>query len=115
MTTYDIVQLDCRLEENANVIQRALAKIKPLSKYAGDVVPMDKVEKCMKVLCNKYGYTVSISMDPVSNSNFPIWQCSVVKCDRLVSSGSNVFGCSLYEAIAKAVILMYSRARRCSK
>lgn len=115
MTTNEILQLDCRLKENECIIQRVLRKIKPLASCPDGQVPLSKLERCMHVLARKYDYVLSIHADVGSNSEAIIWRCSVLKYGRTVATGSNVFGCSVYEAIAKAVILMYSHSRRVSK
>lgn len=115
MKTSEIVQLDCREKENEVIIQQVLRKIKPLASCPDGRIPIAKLERCMQVLCNKYGYTVSLYMDPESNKSFPIWRCYVIMRSASITAGTNVFGCSAYEAMAKAVILMYSHSRRASK
>lgn len=114
MKTSEILQLDCRIKENEDVIQRVLRKIKPLASCPEGRVPIDKLERCMQVLSRKHDFVVTLSADTESNRLFVVWRCTIVRYGQSVVSGSNVFGCSVYEAIAKAVISMYSYSRRAS-
>lgn len=115
MKTSEILQLDCRVEENQEIIQRVLRKIKPLASCPEGQVPIGKLERCMQILSRKHDFVVTLNADTESNKSFIVWRCSVIRYGQSVMSGSNVFGCSVYEAVAKAVILMYSCSRRFSK
>lgn len=115
MKTGEILQLDCRTKENREIIQRVLRQIKPLASCPDGQIPLQKLERCMQVLCRKYDYVVSLYADPESNAEYIVWRCSVLRYGRTLTSGSNVFGCSVYEAIAKAVITMYAHTRRTGK
>ena len=45
MTTNQILQLDCRIQSNADIIENVLRKIKPLAKSPeGQQVPLEKLE-----------------------------------------------------------------------
>ena len=55
MKTEDIINLDCRKEENKEIIQKVLRKIKPLSRYPdGCDIPFEAIEKAITVMCKKY-------------------------------------------------------------
>lgn len=114
MTTSQILQLDCRLQSNAEIIEKVLRKIKPLSKSPeGQPVPLEKLEKCIKVLCNKYNYIIPyVYPDLVSGGDkMVIWKCRIVDRQTIDDVGIT-YGCTLYECIAKAVILLYSKTRK---
>lgn len=113
MTTSQILQLDCRIQSNAEIIEKVLRKIKPLSKSLEDQpVPLEKLEKCIKVLCNKYNYIVpAIYPDLKSGDKVVIWKCRIVD-GRTIDDVGIAYGCTLYECIAKAVILLYSKTRK---
>ena len=49
MKTEQILNLDFRKEENQGIIQKVLRKIKPLSKYSDEVVPIEAIEKLVRV------------------------------------------------------------------
>ena len=49
------MNLDCRKEENKEIIQKVLRKIKPLSKYSvGECIPISALEKAITVMTKKY-------------------------------------------------------------
>lgn len=112
MTTSQILELDCRIEENKETIQKVLKQIKPLAKCPeGKKIPLQKIERCFKVLCNKYGTYISFMYpDTQSNDKYVIWQCDI-RDARKQKIGTS-YGCTFYECIAKAVILIYSKTRR---
>lgn len=113
MRTSEILELDYREHDDRLVVQNVLRKIKPFVNIPKSVeVPVVKLEKCLQVLSRKYDYVVSIHLDPVSNNSAPIWRCAVVRYGQSVGSGTNVWGTSLYEVLAKAIILMYGASRR---
>jgi hypothetical protein len=49
MTIKEIINLDCRVKENKESIQRALRKIKPLSNYSEDSFRKGR-KACMEVI-----------------------------------------------------------------
>lgn len=113
MQIHKVLEMDCRGSQEMDAIQILLRKIKPLAKAPEDKwVPMYLVERCAQVLCRKYDFELSISMDPVSNVSSPIWRLSVRRKGKQVESGANVWGTSLYEVMAKGTILMYDITRR---
>lgn len=113
MTTKQILQLDCRIQSNAEIIEKVLRKIKPLSKVPdGQQVPLEKLERCIKVLCNKYDYFIpAIYPDLESGDKIVIWKCRIVDHQTLNDIGI-AYGCTFYECITKAVILLYSMTRK---
>lgn len=109
MTTNQIMELDCREEENREIIQKVLKKIGPLSKYSEEEqVPFEKVEKLVTVLSKRYNMRVRDFVPDVwSNSNESIWRATIINDDDLVTI-KLVYGLSVYEVFAKAAICMYS-------
>ena len=74
MKTKDIINLDCREDENKIKIQMALRKIKPFSKIdMEEEVSLDKLEKILRLLCNKYKILIWVFMDPASTDDYIIW------------------------------------------
>ena len=53
MKTMELLNLDCTKEENAEIIQKALKRIKPFSKCEGDV-ELEKLEKFIQKISVKY-------------------------------------------------------------
>lgn len=107
MTTDQILQLDCREEDNCRIIQKALKQIKPLSKEVG-ILPLEKIEKLITVLSKRYNMRVrELVPDVWSNSGETIWMAVVID-DISLQTSNLVFGLSVYEALAKTAICMYS-------
>lgn len=109
MTTEQLLELDCRAEENKEKIKKALKKIKPLKKY--DVAPLEALEKCLKLLGRKYGITCrEISSDIISGEDI-IWRSTIFDMYNL-NTIRTVYGCTMYEALAKTVIAVFVETRR---
>lgn len=112
MKTKEILDLDCRLEENEKTIQQVLRQIKPLSKCKDDKVPIEKLEKCIKVLCVRYQiFPRQIFPDVFAAHEDIIWKFEAVDLmdfnNKLVCYGRN-----LYEVLAKATIGLYAMTRK---
>lgn len=109
MTTNQIMELDCREEENREIIQKVLKKIGPLSKYSEEEqVPFEKVEKLVTVLSKRYNMRVRDFVPDVwSNSNESIWRATIID-DNDLRTIKLVYGLSVYEVFAKTAICMYS-------
>lgn len=110
MTTEDIMQLDCREERNRNIIQKALKKIKPLSRYDG-VVPIEKLELCIKKYCDKYKYYYRLYPDTDAADDCIVWKGVILDSSNLKQIGV-AYGRTLYEVISKSVIKLYSITRK---
>lgn len=113
MTTKQVLELDCRIEENRETIQRVLRQIKPLAKCPdGQQIPFSKLERCLKVICNNYNLFVrSLFPDVYASDKDIIWRSVTVDLQTLDEVGV-AYGCTLYECIAKTVILLYSKTRK---
>lgn len=115
MTTKQVIELDCQVDENMQVLQKVLKQIKPLAKYSEEV-PQWAIEKVIHSMCHKYKLWVrEIAQDPWSNSKFDIWRVSVFLDDESLSYEQGklqpIFGATIYEALAKAAVLIYSTVK----
>lgn len=110
MTTKQILDLDCTVEQNMEVLQKALRKIGPLSKYEFEEVPQWAIEKVVHNMCHKYELWVrEIAQDPWSNAKMDIWRVTLVEDGKSNSwDGIKIFGASIYETLAKTAIQIYS-------
>ena len=109
----EILQLDCRIDSNAETVQQILGKIKPFKKYneKGKKVPLKQLEKAIKQFGKKTDIIVhSLVPDIYSNDSLVIWRCEIINTTNL-SKIATVYGCSLYEVMAKATIILYSKAK----
>lgn len=112
MKTSEILDLDCRIPENEEIIQSVLRQIKPLSKCNGDKIPIEKLEKCIKVLCVKYQiFPRQISPDVFASDKNIIWKFEAVDIIDL-NVILKCYGRNLYEVLAKATIGLYAMTRK---
>ena len=112
MRTSEIVNLDYRLEENRQTIQKALQKIVPLKGDTNADVQLQVIEKLITLLSKKYAMSIKHFMPDVhSNSKWTIWYATVIN-DTNFEILRNVHGLSLYEVFAKAAIYMYSQRKK---
>lgn len=112
MKTKDIIQLDCRKQENREIIQKVLRQIKPLAKCSEEQIPLVKVEKCLGILCDRYKINIQgIYPDiAVTDNKQIVWRCVAVNQNTFETIGTT-YGCTLYECICKMTILLYSKTR----
>lgn len=108
MKTKEILELDYSQSENKKIIQKALKKIKPFSKYEDEDVKMCKIEKFIGVAVKKYDLCVrDISFAGITIDNKCIYSLHLINESKL-QYFDTVYGCELYELIAKAAIYIYS-------
>lgn len=110
MKTYDILALDYRENESREIIQKVLKKIKPLSKCISNV-PLEKIERCAKVICEKYNYWLRFYSDTASGDDCIVWRCEVFDSNDLQLI-KKIYGCTFYECMSKVVIYLYSIIKR---
>lgn len=113
MTTKEILNLDCRIKENKETIQKVLRKIKPLSKCSDEYdIPIEAIEKAITVMCKKYTlYISNLSSDTQSNEKNLIWSTSV-RNDKTFECIAFIYGITLYELLAKIAIAMYAEIKK---
>ena len=111
MKTEQILNLDYRKEENKEIIQKVLRKIKPLSKYSEEEqIPLEVIEKLIKVLCQKYEITPQWMSMAYHDSALAIYSVGVKTTTKHEWLG-NVYGMCLYETFAKLAIKIYSEIK----
>ena len=113
MKTEQIMNLDCRKEENKEIIQKVLRKIKPLSKYSVDkCIPISALEKAITVMTKKYNMHIrEFVLDIQSNEKSGIWRVVIIN-DNDLSTLEVIYGITLYEAFAKATIRLYAEVKK---
>lgn len=110
MKTSEILELDYREEKSKSIIQKVLRKIKPLSKYSDDEdIPLDAIENVIRIMSYKYRYRVQLSEDVYASNRYGIWQSFIVVDDY---TAIKCYGISIYEALAKTAIYMYSKVKK---
>lgn len=113
MKTEQILNLDYRNEEGRKIIQKVLVKIKPLSKYSDEhtEVPLEAIEKLIRVLNQKYEITPQWMMMSMHESNETIYSIGVKTTTNHKWLGT-VYGMCLYEVFAKLAIKMFSEIKQ---
>ena len=111
MKTNEILELDFRKKENKEIIQKVLRKIKPLSKCSGEQIPVEKLEKCLKVLTLKYAIQIQwITITNSKDADEMLFKLSLLDSHNYKWLG-NVYGQTFYEVISKTIIKMYSEIK----
>ena len=109
MRVRDILQLDCREEENKEVIQNMLKKIKPFSKYEDEDVEISKIEKFIGVAVKKYDlYVRDIMFASIVTDNNEILYNLHLYRESDLQIICEIYGCELYELMAKTAIYIYA-------
>lgn len=111
MKTEDILNLDYRKEENQEIIQKVLKKIKPLSRYTDVEVPLEMIEKFIGAMCKKYEVTPQWMRMTYEEPMMSIYSIGVKTTDDHKWLG-DVYGMCLYEAFAKLAIKIYSEIKK---
>lgn len=113
MTTKEVMNLDCREEENKEIIQKVLRQIKPLSRYSDECeIPFEAIEKAIVVMTKKYNLRVAEFMPDVwSNKEHVIWRAMLIN-DTNYKTIDMVYGITLYEVFAKTAIRLYAEVKK---
>ena len=113
MTTKEVMNLDCREEQNKEIIQKVLRQIKPLSKYSDEYeIPFDAIQKAITVMCKKYMMRVNnLVPDMWSNDERTIWRVWIIN-DTNLKTIDMVYGITLYEVFAKTAIRLYAEVKK---
>lgn len=113
MTTKEVMNLDCRKEENKEIIQKVLRQIKPLSRYSDECeIPFEAIEKAIVVMSKKYNMRVREFMPDVwSNEDHTIWRATLIN-ETNYKTIDTVFGITLYEVFAKTAIRLYAEVKK---
>lgn len=111
MKTEQILNLDYRKEENKEIIQKVLRKIKPLSKYSDEInIPIEAIEKLVRVLVQKYEITPQWMTMSYFEPILGLYSIGVKTTTDHKWLGT-VYGMCLYEVFAKLAIKMYSEVK----
>ena len=112
MTTNQILNLDCRKEENKEIIQKALKLIKPFRKYDENTnVKQSDLEKLIRIICLKYNIRIhSLRAELFSNETEIIWKATLINESNLKME-QFIYGLSTYEVLAKICIKMHKMVK----
>ena len=109
MRVRDILQLDCREEENKEVIQNMFKKIQAFSTYENEDVEISKIEKFIGVAIKKYDlYVRDIMFASIVTDNNEILYNLHLYRESDLQIICEIYGCELYELMAKTAIYIYA-------
>lgn len=114
MKTEQILDMDCRTKEGMGVIQSALHKIPILDKkHYGEEIPLESIEKVIESISRKYCVEIQY-ITPSYREETVIYSASLkdTKAQKEFKWIGNVYGCCIYEIMAKALIKMYSDVKK---
>lgn len=109
MTTNEILNLDYNVMSNRELIQKAMTKIKPLSKYSDEFVPLIEIERAINMITKKYLIRPQFIMMTFGEKKC-VYSCGVKTDDKHKWLG-DVYGCEIYELMAKLLIKMYAEVK----
>lgn len=107
-----IMGFDCRLPEHRRQLQHALGNLKPLSAKArpyikrGEDVPLELLTGLLEAIVRKYDLVLNYGVRPTRTGC--IWTATLMKENKPCGT---VYGCSLYEMVAKVVCLAVYRVQ----
>lgn len=113
MTTKEIMNLDYRKEENQEIIQKVLRKIKPLSKHSDEYdIPLSDIEKVITVMCKKYSIRIKDIVPNIwANNDSIIWKTTLTN-EITFETIDEIYGICLYEVFAKTAIRLYAEIKK---
>lgn len=118
MKTEDILNLDCRKEENKTKVNCFLYKVKPIQKRMEKLgrrraeVPLEVLEEVMQGLCLRYGYRLQHIIPVFDVDRFIYYTSSITKRRDTVLWIGNAYGCTMWEVVAKIIIKIYADIRK---
>lgn len=111
MKTNEILELNFKKEENRQIIQKVLRKIKPLANYdISEDIPLNVLEKLIAKYEYKYDHRISVITCNSYEGEMVNYTANISISNY--SKIKPIHGCCIYELFAKIVILYYSLARK---
>jgi hypothetical protein len=111
MTTNELLELDCRIEGNKAILQKALKMLKPFTKYEEDI-PTESLEKVIFAISRKYEISIKeVYPAPFSNKKETIWHATIINDARPLDAYC-VHGISIYEVLCKSIVKMHSMLKK---
>lgn len=111
----ELIELDCTDENNLDVLNRELLTIPVIKKHTiGDRVQSEVLERVILLISQKSKNNLrpsAIAADVWTNKKSIVWK-TVVACDdkKNIYVGT-IYGKTLWEVLAKCVILMYAKLK----
>lgn len=109
MNAKQILDIDCRIEENKNILNKFLWKVKPVQKLEipkGSMLKIDDLEYIIHGIFKRYGYSQQGIKEYWENGEFVYYSCSVLNSKR--EWVGYVYGKTLWELEAKLLVKVYA-------
>ena len=112
MTTKDILNLDFRKKESQEILQKALRRIKKFSEYdKSKNIPIEDLEKMAMSIQKKYKIRIQWITPTFPDVNEILYTTSI-RNDENYKFICNVYALSLYELLAKVLIVFYTEVKK---
>ena len=103
-------------EDAEETLQEWLRKIKPFAGYTDEIVPLEKLEKLIWALSDKYDIAakyMTFAMSNKAEDEPNTYRLSFAKKNSPVCSwGGCVYGITIYEVFAKGALFLYANTRK---
>lgn len=113
MNAKQILDIDCRIEENKKELNKFLWKIKSARKLfeknnytKTQLIPLELLEQIIHGICKRYGYSQQGIKEYCEEGEFIYYNCSVLNSKR--EWVGYVYGKTLWELEAKLLIKIYA-------
>lgn len=113
MNAKQILDIDCRIEENKKELNKFLWKVKPAKKLfeknnytKTQCIPIELLEQIIHGICKRYKYSHQGIREYWENEEFIYYNCSVLNSKR--EWVGYVYGKTLWETEAKLLVKIYA-------
>lgn len=109
MKVGEVLDADFRTQEGKEVVQSMLLKIPAIAKRHNGCtqVPLESLEKVIGTICRKYNVMVWYITPSYIPGEIDMYSTTLKTTDTLQWL-NNVYGCCLYEVVAKTTIALYA-------
>ena len=109
MKVAQVLDVDFRTEEGREAVQAMLLKIPAIAKRHDEdaQVPLESLEKVIGMICRKYNVMIWYITPTYIPGEVNMYSVTLKTTDTLQWL-NNVYGCCLYEAVAKTTIALYA-------
>ena len=112
MKTKDILNLDLTDRNNRYIIAQVLHKIPELKQYTDKQINEQVLEELLFTLCVDHKLFIDgLYGDAYANNEGIVWRIVISRLDKPTAK-IKCYGLTLFEVLAKGVIMVYSKVRK---
>lgn len=119
MTIEEILNLDCKKEENKMKVNKLLWKVKPVKRIleqnnytVTQYAPIELLEYCLHGICERYNYELQQIWTYKENNKFSFYHVGIIHVIEIRDWIGNVYGVTMWEIMAKSIIKIYGHILR---